>query len=790
MASQKFGDFTVEDAPADGAQSFGGYTVEDAPNTASMFSKAVKGGVDFVKGVAQDIRGRQDPKFGNLPTVQEVIASGRMAGTIPLSALSRAKLAAPSDAGMVDIYRKQLGDRFLGVEQDANGFHIITMQTKNGPQKAYVNRPGLDTEDVDRGVSAALPFVVGGGAVGAATKGMNLMLRMGAQGLAGAGISVGQDIAAQGSGSQQGIDPVKAAATAAGGVVGEGIGAVIGRWLASRGSGGLVDDATGALTEKGRKAATDAGLDPDLVDNYVKDQLKQHGRVVEDQRELIRSAQADEFGLRPTKGQRTENPQQLNTENDIRSGTLGEAARKDLEIFEREQANRLAYVARGVDDTGTQQGTSIAKEIAPKRSPAPNKAELGEGAQAGFDKARAAAKAEETAAWEKVGRFTAPEQARKKLAPHIHKAIGGPFDADLQPTASAMVGQLKSFAAGKAPKTPHAKWLGEKPVQDIVTMRKRLVQMVGSASSQSGDKRLAGKILEGFDEWLNEASAHKLLMGDPAQAAAIRNSKGATKNALGFLREAIAKTKSNRAAVGKAAAGKATPSTKILDKVAKAETGEEALAALLGKSSPGVQVKDGVVQAVRTYRNALQKFGGKEGADAWNDIRLAFWLRMVTGKDGNTASKGQMLRNINEAFANNRSLMNTLYTKSEQASMKRLGNAIKAITARNPNPSGTGQAVRALFPRLASQAAQTQATRETFSNHNVLLARVWRALATYVKQFEKTGGRRVIKRTLSQDLTRRPSSSYGGRISGIVGGFQPSTDRTSTNKMNELRNRR
>ena len=149
--------------------------------------------------------------------------------------MGRASLAGASDAQLADIFQSNLGDRFVRREKDANGYDVFVTRGADGQeQRGYLNQPGLDGEDVARGIRAALPYMATGGAAGLAGRGAGLLANMGLQGAAGVVTSVVGDVVQMLMGSQQGIETDKAlwagglsaAGPAAGRLVGNTAGAV------------------------------------------------------------------------------------------------------------------------------------------------------------------------------------------------------------------------------------------------------------------------------------------------------------------------------------------------------------------------------------------------------------------------------------------------------------------------------------------------------------------------------------------------------------------------------------
>lgn len=154
----------------------------------------------------KNITGVEDPKVGKLPSVYSQHPDDLNNATALAATLGA------SDNQMADIVQKHLGDKFLKREKDANGYDVFTTRGRDGQeQKGYLNRPGLDLEDVSRGIHSALPYMATGGAAGLAFgAGRGLMANAAIQGVTGAATSAAGDVAQMPLGSEQGIEAEKA----------------------------------------------------------------------------------------------------------------------------------------------------------------------------------------------------------------------------------------------------------------------------------------------------------------------------------------------------------------------------------------------------------------------------------------------------------------------------------------------------------------------------------------------------------------------------------------------------
>src|SRR6185436_12245535 len=145
----------------------------------------------------QDIRGRQDPRFNNLPVFD--------GGGVDLTTMEQAKLLGPDDEGLANIIKSNLGDKFVGIKKDANGYPIITYRGEDGKeQSSYVNRPGLDWQDVDRGISGAIPYVASATGAGRLVRGAGILGQTATQALTAGATSAATDAGAAAMGSEKG----------------------------------------------------------------------------------------------------------------------------------------------------------------------------------------------------------------------------------------------------------------------------------------------------------------------------------------------------------------------------------------------------------------------------------------------------------------------------------------------------------------------------------------------------------------------------------------------------------
>lgn len=743
---------------------------EGEPTTYDQYvAPVVKGVTDAAQGAYTAVVGKHDPKFKGLPSIEH--AAGIMD---PM-----AEMTGVSDAAYGDIMRKNLGDRFISSERDANGYEVVTFRGKDGqPQQAYINKPGLDGSDVNRAISVAVPYMLAASGVGRLARGAGTVTNMALQGLTSGAVSVGQDVAAQGQGSRQPVDTTRMLVSGGLGAGGELAGRVLAPFIRKMIRDQSLVGADGKLTRKGIELAKREGVDPVLIDKELAEAIQRGSVNALDPAEALVKAQTDRFGIPTTKGQRTNDPQMLLIEKDMRVGTLGPHAKEQVDNLDNSQKAAIERAARG--ESGGDAGTNvIAPRLAPHRSVQDQGGDvLGIDVKRGMDAAKSRINTLERNAWQATENIAPRSDAFATLPDFVQKALGSqrvdmPMRGSPQPSqtpaALVMSREIDAYIKGRAGINPEApEVLGQQAIRYVDEMRRRLMAMKDGAKSPE-DLKAAKAIYRAYDDWMVDAAEKNLLTGSPGAAQAVLNARRTTAELRGILQPRLN--------------GKKTAAARILDKVGEAQTGEEVLRALLGASGPKASLPPGAVDAMKRFKAATTQLGGRAGKDAWNDVRLAHWLSLVVGKNGEMLPNGTLITSIRDSFTNRPSLMNALYSPNEQRLMRQFAQAIKSATPKDPNPPGSGTAVRGLFPKLVKDQLQAASTRATFGSkgqrHKILLARIYRGLSKVLPNIlegKNQFGSMAASRATSQSLTPLTPPS----LAGYASAFSPSatTDRT------------
>jgi hypothetical protein len=620
----------------------------------------------------------RDPRFKDV----EGFNPGDMPDFKSARAVASATASGADDERYADVIEKQLGKRFRKRFKDTNGATIIEFIGKKGvKERRYINAPGLDYQDVDRGLSAAVPYMIGGGLAGSVTRTAGLGTQMLAQALTAGGTSAGGDVVSKNLGAKQGVDPWKAALAATFAGVGQGAAQGVGflyRRLVAEPR--LYNRATGQLTDAGAKAAQEAGLDPGQVSQSIARSFAKEMAKTNNAKQAAMSVRnRNEFGIPSTRGQRTKNPSQLTDEAVMRKGGYGKKAEEEILSFDDDQLAALNSAALG--DSGTR--TSIAKTIDPRFDPSDTApATYGQQVQEGLKAARQSAKNAERQAWEKVADIGPTDNALTSLPSTVGNKLAQTADIELDealtPAAHKMRDAIMEFYTTKGVPKEGAHVIGGKAPMTIDRMRKRLGLMVQSASRENNtDRKAAGAIYEGFNDWVKESAERGLLAGDNDAAANL------------FAAIDISRTVNQifkpRGNVGKDAASRAMRN--ILD---DAVTPEKVITDIVG-SSFKTTPKTGTIQAIDRIKTGLFKYLPEEDAmQTWNALRIAHWARIVKSKNGEMVGARAMQSNLKGAFEQQGSIMRQLYSPKEITTMKSFLKALDDVVYTHPNASGSG----------------------------------------------------------------------------------------------------
>lgn len=675
--------------------------------------------------VRDAVVGQVDPAYAGLKSFDEEMQAEGNAPAI--RQLRLGALVAGDDARYGDIMRDALGSRFIRKETTNHGHDVIVYKDKDGGErKAYVNAPGLDTEDVGRGIVSALPYLAGGAVTGAAVRGAPVLLRAGAQMLAGASTSAETDVAAMGLGSRQGVDVEKAAIVGGLGAAGEmlapAVGALYRRFVTIP---GLVDKAKGELTERGVAAARAAGLDPEAIRGDLAATFAKTYAAASDAARAGTKFSTDAQGIPSTLGQRSKDAEQLLREKGMRYGLYGDNAKDIMQDFDRRQAEAVkgAAIGRygGADPAAVPVREGVAFKLAPNREAADLTApELGQGIRAGLQEAKDTAKAGEKAAWDQVGDILPHPDAMGLIPLKIGAALNGRVpDAQLTPATYKMGQALKDFMDGKRMQQDLSVFGGFADKEVTVDQMRRRLLDTSRAAGNDTDRAMAGRVYQGFNDWIEAAADANLLIGRPDAAAALRTARGLSRD----IKDAFAPTDR---------LGQKTAGARILaDVMEKADSPERIVSSLFFNTPQPSQIKQGSLEALQKIKGILDSHANTDvAANTWNDIRAAYWMRLVQDKKGEVFTPVVMLNNIKNALTTQRSVVNTLYSKEELGQVGALTKGLQTIAYKDPNPSGSGVAAATLVKQFFGTLMEAVGVKSKIAQAALAYSGVQRAYGT------------------------------------------------------------
>jgi hypothetical protein len=722
---------------------------EEGDGPGLLRSLAGKAAVPF-RMLRDAVKGPQDPAEAETPGL-----------TWMSPAVERAKVVTFDDDAYADIIQKDLGNRFISMERDANNYPIVSYIGHDGkPRREYINVPGLDMQDVDRGLSSAIPFMLGAGAANLGLRAVGttgVLPRMAAHTLAAGGSSVAADQVAGSMGSEQGTDWTRAGMAAAGGGIFEGLSGPMTRlWEAIFRRHPVGAD--GKLAGEAADLARRSGLDPDDMSERLTRDFARDANRAADLGEVGAKFRTGEFDIPTTRGQRTKNSDFLGSEEEMRRGLMGRETQSVMRDFDTRQKQAIEGAVR----------ETVPGRVAPQAG-ARDVPSLGTGTRDGLRTARDLILDEQDKVWARVGpMFPDKEGAFAPMPGHLKSRLdeaGVIPDPRTTPQTHNMLEELESYARRETTQPGYALLPSEVNVLDVDGMRRRLLGRYRSAERGSADEKSAKAVYDSFNDWIDDAAERAMLSGSPDSAAALRAARGFTREMKELFEPRGAK-------------GQMTPAArKIASVLDEADSGEGVIRALFGSGNPRSAPPEGSVQALQHMREMLVRTGQER---TWDDIRMAYWLKLAQDNKGGILSPGRLQGNIDGAFANQKTLMDTLFSATDQAYMTRLARALDDVVYTPPNASGTSYELERMRRNAGGEPIlktilSTQAKRELFSKGNVLMSRIYSGLAKRipnVANMRDASAMPLARRATSQDVQRRRPGAYFIAPTGAFAGVK------------------
>jgi hypothetical protein len=721
----------------------------DRPTPAAKAWGAVK---DVGSSIAETVTGKHDPKHVDVPGFNYQ----GIDDLDTISQIERGKLVTYDDKAYSGIIKKALGKRFMQSEFDENKNEIISyLDGKGDVVRTYVNKPGLEYNDIDRAIAGSVPFLATGGIAGAATRGAGALLRAGTQGLTAVGTSIGADVAASQMGSDEGVDLTRAGITGAASALFESLAAPVANAWRSLVTQRRYVKPDGTLTQSGREAAEKMGLDPAAMEPQLQAAVAKDLSRAADPEEVAGKTRTGEFGIATTKGQRSKDSAQLGVEEEMRRGLMGEQAKGMMKTFDEEQKKSIEGAV--FDKVG--------REIAPE-APGREKATLGTSIREGARTAKQNLEVVENRLWSDAGPMFPRDEGLDLMAPRITDELKArniwPKPAtpvqNQFPNTNAMLDILERYKGGtieEATLPLIGKGNSSIFIDDV---RRTLLTYYKGAGRGSVDEKAAGAVYNGFNKWIDDLADNAMLVGEPGAAARLKAARGFSKELFELFEPG----------------GATSPAAKKISTVMNDATSPEEVITALGLGTTN-KIATGQYQALRHMKTILTENGERE---AWDSVRMAHWAGLVTDKRGNLMSPALIRNNIDSMFANQQSIAGVLYSDAERSMMKRLSVALEDATFKPPNASGTSYELERMRQKFSGNDSmmktfmQTQSKRELFSKHNVLMSRIYGMIAKKLPinpiGAKESAGGKVAERAIGSEVTPRPAPTLGG-VGAVIG---------------------
>lgn len=716
-----------------------------------LFSTGVGKTVATAKRVGHMVQGDVDPREEGLPSYTKFRVNDRGSIDPAIGHTGGGEMMITDDEGFGNYLKKKLGPRFRGMRKDYYGQPIIKFVDQDGEeQEAYVNKPGLDMDDVNRGVLSSVPYMIASGplslAGSAIAKGAGLIgnsVRAAVQGTGQALTSVGQDVAGTVAGSGQAPDPIKAAWAGLGGAAGEvasGSATQFRDWMAQR---GLFRN--GELTQRGRLLVQQRGVDPDgLEADIARQWAKDRTTALTGPESADRKMVTESQGLRGTVGDYTQDVEQQILESNMERGSLGQEAHRVMHDFRRQQQEG---VEKATSDYSTEQ-FGHGREV-----PAGAGEELQRGAKSKF----AQQKAEADDAWVGVSqkRMDLDDDDREILAgyyrrlkkdrPEVWAALGR-IDPQTQPAAAKALGDIEDAILQNAwGRTKSSKGLGFEGKQlNLQQLRTRLTQAREQAarSGNPADLEVTNAIADRYNEFV-------IHLGQATKD---------TSDALQMMKAVDLTEKLERTWGLK---GGSEADKFMRDLIIKDATPENIVKRIFTESG-----RSGTA-SVPIIRRLKEVFG--EDSPEWAIIRATAFDNLVTGGKGAALTAERLHKNAAELITRN-SVYRELFDAGEIRQMERFFGDIRAL-GKKDLPSTLKSREMTELQRVRKDGViryvlRRMGTRETFQGQPFRGA-IWHMLARSqwagpMVNFKEAGGRRLAEQATRGKLPTKRPSRYPG----------------------------
>lgn len=607
--------------------------------------------------VGKSLRPAYDPLYKDTPAFIDTPG----AAEVSTPRFVGAKTLTASDSGYAGVLAAGIPHLNPQITKDANGYPLITYDGEGGKRiTSYANKPGVDMEDVSRGIFGSLPFLATGGMAGKALKnaGAPLLARVPAQSVVAGVTSAAQDVAGEEIGATPEDHGAKAVGAMIGGAAGELAAPTFG-WIGRKLSEGrLYNKATGELTEAGQAAARKVGFDPAEWTASVKQKFAENFARSGDEIASAVGAETGELGIITTQANRSKNIRDIAWEQWLRDGGLGKAAADKMHAQDKAQLASIYNATLGEIAPGK---PGMSYTLNPARSssdyaPSQIGAAIAERAGMGVE----AMKGEARAAWQKVGTLEAPDTAVAELPRYINRALDGmtivppTVPGSGMPVATQMVQSISKFMNGEAPQKA-ADFLESSAIREVNKFRQSLSEGYRGLPPGTPDRTAAERIYAGYQNWIREMADNAMLTASNADSAV----------AAAQMREASGLTYKLHQVLS--AEGNKAGANKMKNILRDADSARQVVDDLFIGAKKGT-VRPGTMSTIKSLQELSKKLGD-DGVDLINDLKLAHTLTIVRDPAGeigkNIYNPQLMLKNLRTSADGQREIWLQLYNPEE-----------------------------------------------------------------------------------------------------------------------------
>jgi hypothetical protein len=564
-----------------------------------------------------------------------------------------------------DIVVKNIEGAQPGFDKDGNPYVVI----ENKP--FYLNRPGLSGADAVGFIGDLVQYAPVAKLSSMFKGGLNRVLT--AMGGSGA-VSSGKELGAQMLGSEQEFDVKKVGLDVVFGGAGQKLGDTLTSFIQSRRQ--VFDDA-GNYTPGFQEALKSAGININefgdagrkVLQNAYQQLGRGFAREAQQATGAARTAEADVFGIPLTRGQATGDVRQIALEEAMRQGGRGGFAQKRMSAFDIAQQEKIK---QGINE-------KLGQSFAPRVGLFSEQQGAGGGLYEMIRSKAGSMKKEASDVYDKIN----PQNVRVRsetLGNIENRVYNGLQQADvivsptLTPKTTEIITQLRAIA----PETEGAK-LTEVTLKQIEKKRREISNIARDAVGT--DATAARRVINEFDDWLDDAINTGLAKGDPADLETLKRARSLYRNYAQTFK------------TGKQSAADADAQNAIVKIVQKDLTPTDTMNVIFGSSKLGDN------QTAARIASKLKGIFG-EGSEEFERIRAAAFSRLFQESTGEIKQASKIVREIDElTMGKGSAVAKELFTKDQIKQLRDFRSSVArtVVPAEARNPSKTGYEMARLF---------------------------------------------------------------------------------------------